>query len=237
MSTNHSLVIAKAKRLLVGLFVFALFVLSCSSPEQLLVLVATPTSQAVISGLTPVAPASPPAASPTATITVSFGEHVFATATTAPLTPSVTWTSTRAAAPASRTRTPVPAAPTATAIPVAPGIYATLLKVDPPQPKGGQYMTFTVTFLNSTGLVRNIRWYVKIFRPDQRNSIGETSKINSTLNVGSSSFATLNDWHWGGMPSCEPYIARVYGVDELGAVYIMNRTDGSNLTHDFSICP
>ncbi len=237
MSTNHSMVNAKAKRLLAGSFVFALLVLSCSSPEQLLGLIATPTSQVVISGPTPVAPTSPPAGSPTATITASFGEVISATATTAPLTPTLTRTSTRPAASASRTRTPVPATPTATVIPAAPGIYATELKVNPPQPKAGQNMIFTVTFLNSTGLAQNIRWYVKIFKPDQRNSIGETSKINSTLNVGSSSVATGNDWHWGGMPACEPYIARVYGVDEFGAVYVMNRTDGSNLTHDFSICP
>lgn len=236
MSTNHSMPI-KTNCLLVGLLLVVLLLSGCSLPSQLLGPAPTPTSQTVVGVLTPVVPTNSPAASPTATITVSLGEKVIATATTALLTPTVTRTSTRAAAPASRTRTPVPAAPTATAVRVAPGIYATELKVDPPQPKGGQYMTFTVTFLNSTGLVQNVRWYVRIFKPDQRNSIGETSKINSKLNVGSSSFATLNDWHWGGMPSCEPYIARVYGVDEFGAVYIMNRTDGSNLTHNFSICP
>ncbi len=98
-------------------------------------------------------------------------------------------------------------------------------------------MTFTVTFLNTTGLVRDVKWYVTIFKPDQRHSVGETSKINTTLNVGSTSIATGNEFHWGGMPSCEPYTAKVFALDEFGAIYIMNRTDGTNLTHDFSICP
>ncbi len=233
MSKDHALAMTKAKRLLVGTFVFVLSILSCSPPEQLLRLIATPTAQRVVAVLTPVTPSI----APTATATEALGEQGSATATVVLATPTMTRTSTRAVVLASRTRTPIPATATATALAVAPGVYATGLKVDPPAPKAGQRMTFTVTFLNTTGLVRDIKWYVTIFKPDQRHSVGETSKISSTLNVGSSMVTTGNDFRWGGMPSCEPYIAKVYALDEFGAIYILNRTDGSNLTHEFSICP
>ncbi len=121
---------------------------------------------------------------------------------------TTTLTSTVPALPRPPTRPPS----TAT-ISAPPGVYATLIRVDPPTPNRGVPATFRVTFVNTTGKAQSYRWYVKIYEPDKPNSKGETSKILEDIPPGTTERASPTDWKIAGPGPCEPFIARVFWYD------------------------
>lgn len=124
--------------------------------------------------------------------------------------PSVTPPGVPATATATRAPTRPPASPTISA---PPGIYATAIRVEPKDPKRGNFVKFYVTFLNTTGAPQNLRWRIRIFEPDKRNSFGDTTPLDHTIPVGLSEFASLDNWRVTGPGDCMPFFARVFSVD------------------------
>jgi Big-like domain-containing protein len=165
-------------------------------------------------------PASPGAATPTGTVagpteTISVARP---TSTRAPAT------ATRAAA------TNTPSGP--------PGVYAVSIRVDPPGPKVNSFVTFYVTFSNTTGDTKRFRWYVKIFRPDERNSFGETAKKDDDFPVGRVELQSPNNWRVGGFADCQPFFARAFWYDvDTTLVTEFLRTDGQSVNQGFNVCP
>jgi hypothetical protein len=114
------------------------------------------------------------------------------------------------AATTTRTPTRPSASPTIVA---PPGFWAITITLDPPAPKRGTFVTFNVTFMNATGTSQTYRWFVKIYEPDKRNSFGETSKLTTTFQPGTTTLAAPADWKIGAVGDCQPYIARVFWED------------------------
>jgi hypothetical protein len=121
---------------------------------------------------------------------------------TQPGAPSVT---------ATRPATRVPPSPTRITAP--PGVYATAIRVEPKDPKRGQFVKFVVTFLNTTATPQAYRWRIRIFEPDKRNSFGDTSPIDSTIPLGTSELASAENWRVGGPGDCMSFFARVFWID------------------------
>lgn len=166
---------------------------------------------------TPAPIASPPGAQPTNTSSAISSQP---TATRRPNTP----TSTRPAA------SPTVSAP--------PGVYAVSARLDPTNPRANTQVTFYTTFLNTTGVTKHYRWFVKIFRPDERNSFGETAKADIDVPAGTSEFATPNNWKTGVFADCQPFFARPYWYDiDSTLVTEFLKTDGQAVNHGFNVCP
>jgi hypothetical protein len=147
-------------------------------------------------------------------------------------TPSVVRpTSTRAPATAAR--------PVATNTSVAPpGMYGVSIRLSPTTPKVNEFVTFYVTFLNNTGETKRFRWFVKIFRPDERNSFGETAKKDDDFPVGRIELQSPNNWRVGGFADCQPFFARAFWYDtDTTLVTEFLRTDGQSVNQGFSVCP
>ncbi len=145
-------------------------------------------------------------------------------------------------APARSTTAPTLAAPRATATPdalrgLAPGVYVGALSSDPPDPKNGQYPTFHVTFVNSTGGALYYKWFVKIYEPEKTSSFGETAKTESTLPVGAARIASAANWKAPGAAPCRPFIARVFYQKADNSIHEFTRPDGGRPELFFSVCP
>jgi hypothetical protein len=111
------------------------------------------------------------------------------------------------------TRPPTRPPPTATTITAPPGVWATAIRVEPKAPKRGQFVTFFVTFLNTTGGSRDYRWRIRIYEPDKKNSFGDTAPLNHTLPPGLAEFASADNWRVTGPGGCLDFIARAFAVD------------------------
>lgn len=110
-------------------------------------------------------------------------------------------------------RAPTRVVPSPTVISGPPGVYATNIRLDPPQPKRGQFITFNVAFLNTTGTAQTYTWKVKIYEPDAKNSFGETAVIRHDIPPGNSELPSMNNWRLTGSGDCTPYIARAFYMD------------------------
>src|SRR5574341_75637 len=134
-------------------------------------------------------------------------------------------------------RPPTRVPPTATPA-VPPGIYAMAIRLDPAAPRINQFVTFYVTFLNTASESKKYRWFVKIYKPDERNSFGETAKSDNDIPVGRIELATPNNWKVGGFGDCQPYFARAFWVDaENNVVTEFLKPDGQGVNQGFSVCP
>ncbi len=102
--------------------------------------------------------------------------------------------------------------PTAT-LAAPPGVWAVSIRVDPKEPKRGQFVNFFVTFLNTTGAPQSYRWRIRIFEPDKRNSFGDTAPVNHTFPVGTSEFAAEPNWRVSGPGGCLDFFARAFWID------------------------
>ena len=175
---------------------------------------ASPTAGSVN---TPAPIASPPGAQPTNT---SGAISTQPTATRRPNTP----TPTRAAA------SPTSSAP--------PGVYAVSIRLDPPNPKVNQFVTFYVTFLNTTTETKHFKWYVKIYR-DAPSSFGETARTDNDFPVGRVEFASASNWRVGGFADCQPFFARPFWLDTENNVPPTEflKTDGQAVNQGFNVCP
>lgn len=104
----------------------------------------------------------------------------------------------------------VPATPTITA---PPGVYATSIRVEPMAPKRGEFVTFFVTFFNNTSSARAYQWRIRIFEPDKRHSLGDTTPIKSDIRPGTSELASADNWRVIGPGGCLQLFARAFWID------------------------
>ena len=142
-------------------------------------------------------------------------------------------------AEATATRRPPTVPPRTPTIAAPPGVWALSIRVDPAEPKRGAPPTFYVTFLNSTGNLAQYRWFVYIYRPEERKPMGETSKIPNDFPPGTFELPAPADWAVRGPGPCEPFIARVAWHDkEINQSTEFSKPDGSGSpTTAFQICP
>ncbi|MEW5718705.1 MAG: Ig-like domain-containing protein [Chloroflexota bacterium] len=149
--------------------------------------------------------------------------------------PIVTQPSAPATATATRAPTRPPASPTISA---PPGVYATSIRLDPKEPKRNQVVKFWVTFWNNTGAPQTYRWRILIFPPDAKNAKGDTATVDTTMPVGTSEFASADNWTIRGPGDCEQYFARVFWLDESRNPNEFLKPDRSGgPATQFSICP
>ncbi|MBI4786973.1 MAG: Ig-like domain-containing protein [Chloroflexi bacterium] len=166
----------------------------------------------------PTGPLADPTSAPTLTIPLPT------------LSPTAEATATR------RPPTVPPRTPTVTA---PPGVWALSIRMDPAEPKRGAPPTFYVTFLNSTGKLAQYRWFVYVYRPEERRPMGETSKIPNDFPPGTFELPAPADWAIRGPGPCEPFVARVAWHDrESNQTTEFSKPDGSGSpTVAFQVCP
>lgn len=120
-----------------------------------------------------------------------------------------------------------------------PGVYATSIKTAV-EPKRNQFVTFKVTFLNTTGSPQQYEWVIMPFYPDKRNPMGETFKKIDTIPVGMTELISAEGWKIGGGGGCESFIGRVFYVDPANKQNKIEFTkpDGSGgPAVEFQVCP
>lgn len=175
----------------------------------------TPTQSG--SGVSPLADASP-----TSDTNATPDTNATADANTTPGTPN-----------ASSTRRPAP-----TRVP--PAVYVSSLRVDPPQPRSGPGpVTFFIRFQSTFTTKQTVKWLVKIYRPGETKSFGETAALTTDIPPGSSEIASANNWHTNPF-QCEPFSARVYWFETgvFSDPLEFKKPDGANTPFvDFKVCP
>jgi hypothetical protein len=156
--------------------------------------------------VTPGVAVAPTAAAPIATLLPPLGAP-----TNPPLSlPTIPPAEITVANPTPRPPTRVPPTPTISA---PPGVWAISIRVDPPAPKRGQGVKFFVTFLNTTSGPSGYRWRIRIFEPDKRNSFGDTAPLDSTIPLGRSEIASMDNWKVTGPGDCIQFFARAFSID------------------------
>jgi len=124
---------------------------------------------------------------------------------------------------------------------VTANVHATAIRVSPAQPIAGtDYVTFFVTFNNSSGKTQPLKWIVKIWSPDNSTkSFGETSAQSNDVPTGTSEIASAANWRTNPI-ACQAFYARVYWVntDVTADPVEFKKPDGSAgpLTN-FQVCP
>lgn len=128
--------------------------------------------------------------------------------------------------------------PTATR--AAPAIYVASLRVDPPQPRSGPGpITFYVRFQSTFTTKQPIKWLVKIFRPGENKSFGETAAVTLDISPGASEIASSPNWHTNPF-QCETFMARAfwYDVGVFADPLEFKKPDGTNTPFvEFKVCP
>jgi hypothetical protein len=135
-------------------------------------------------------------------------------------------------------RTPVPGAPpSATPRELPRAVYVTKIRLDPPEPKQKQDVTFYVTFLNTTGTDQTFRWFIFIYRQGQPNPFGQTSSDRArVIPVGTVEQAAVNTWKMGSSEPCTTVEARVFWEDPSGSRPVFNSPDGHPYVLIFTEC-
>ena len=128
----------------------------------------------------------------------------------------------------------VPTAPPTPAFP--PGFYITAIRTNPPKPIRRQDVLFDVRFLNTTGGGRSYRWLVYVYKPDQKNSLGETPSSPFTFPPGTGE-AEIGTWRLTGAGGCEDFIARVAWLDDNKRPTLFTKPDGQVFEQPFQVCP
>jgi hypothetical protein len=206
----------------------------------------------LISACSTAGPSVPPAAATTPTSASQTQIQTTATSGASPTT-RATSTTTAAASASSATRTSAPSASAATPIIVATPatnedasgnaakVYVSAIRVSPTQPAAGRdYVTFYVTFVNNSGQSQALKWYVKIWSPDNANqSFGETAKQINDIPSGTSLIASAANWRTNPI-GCQPFIARVYWLNSstnFGNPVEFTKPDGSpGVQQNFQVC-
>ncbi len=175
------------------------------------------TRSVTVNVAAPTASAEPPTvAAPTATVEP-------ATSTAAPVPTQVPFTPTTAATPT---------------LDVPPGVYVSSVRVDPPEPRAGNPLTFYGTFVNTTGSNQRYRWCVEIFNPEQglRNSIGITTCTDQDIPPGESELPTTG-WNQQQIGGCVLYLAYPIWEDQARARTRFQQPGGGDIWQDFNMCP
>ncbi len=182
------------------ILISALTVVACSTP----------------SAISPPPPATPtPASQPVATTASEASPTAQPTSTSVPATATTVPT-------AAATRTTAPLGPITVATVAtnedasgnAANVHVTGIRVSPSQPVAGpDYVTFYVTFNNTSGKTQALKWFVKIWSPaNTTQSFGETAKQINDIPSGTSVIASAANWRTNPM-NCEPFTARVYWLN------------------------
>ena len=128
--------------------------------------------------------------------------------------------------------------PTVTPKELPRAVYVTNIRMDPPEPKQPQAITFYVTFLNTTGTDQTFRWFIFIYRLGQRQPFGQTSADRvHVIPVGTVEQPSINVWRMGSNEPCTTVEARVHWEDPSGSRPIFNNTDGQPYVLTFTMCP
>lgn len=165
----------------------------------------------------------PPTATPTHTIIPATATNVPPTETPPPPT------ATRRVL----TATPIPTA----TISAPPGIYVGNMSVDPPQPRAGDEMIFSVQFMNTTGRAQTYEWCVNIYDPNNlRNSFGQTTCQRQLIPEGETVLAGI-PYELRQIGQCTPFLAKTVFLDQQRAQVPFFQTDGRDYWLNFSVCP
>lgn len=92
--------------------------------------------------------------------------------------------------------------------------------------------------MNSTGTPAYYRWFLKIYRPDVANSMGETFKKDDLVVPGTNEYA-VSGWQVSGPGTCETFYARVFWVDldSKQTNEFLRPGMNSSPTVNFEVCP
>ena len=134
------------------------------------------------------------------------------------------------------TRVPATAAPLASSTPeLPPGIFAIKLRVDPPEPRSGNQITFYTTFVNTQGEAQ-YNYCVEIFRGrDVSKSVGISTCSPITIPRGTNEFPSTG---WNVREgSCTQYLARAISEDAAKARSAFLQPDGGIAYLNFTVCP
>jgi hypothetical protein len=123
----------------------------------------------------------------------------------------------------------------------APGIYVTAIRQIPIKPvSGGDFVTFYVSFANTTGKPVTFKWRVRIWTLDDSvHSFGDTTVLTTEIQPGVTELASASNWRTNPGP-CTSFYARAYLINtDLSADPIeFKKPDGSPAPKtDFQVCP
>jgi hypothetical protein len=142
-------------------------------------------------------------------------------------------TSAPTRAPATVTRVP----PTNTSLPTcASGVCVTKIEYSPAAPKRNQDVTFTATFLNSTGGTSYYNWLILVYRQGQTKGFGESPAANISIPPGASTF-TISYPVVKGPGGCEGFYARAGWKVSAFEKHEFPNTSGDPATAYFDVCP
>ena len=135
--------------------------------------------------------------------------------------------------PATATKPP----PTNTAVPnFPPGVYVTKLRLEPAQPKTNQDITFTATFVNTTGSNQGYNWLAQIYRVSDGKRHGDTKAKSLTVATGTNEYS-VGTWKRTGPGGCVSYFVMTEFEDgDKNRIPFLN-TDGNQLRQYFDVCP
>lgn len=161
--------------------------------------------------------------------------------TAAPTSVPATATAVRPTATLPRpTNTRVRSTPTNTPAPtlnIAPGIYASNVRVEPPQPRAGDDMRFTVDFVNTKGHAETTTWCVEIFTPESlAKSVGISSCVRQEIPEGANALTGV-EWKQQQIGACTPYLAKAIFLDNAKARFTFLQPDGTIHYLNFTVCP
>jgi len=140
-------------------------------------------------------------------------------------------------APTKPLATATAAPPTKTVSAVCPsGVCVTNLQFSPAAPKRNQDVTFTATFLNSTGEPKSYNWLILVFRRDQTKGFGESAAYNVSIPPGVSSW-TITYTVVKGPGGCESFYARAGWKISAFEKYAFPNVSGDPATAHFDVCP
>ncbi len=157
------------------------------------------------------------------------------------LLPSVTTPPTVAPtiAPTKIPATATKAPPTNTAVPnFPPNVYVTKIEYSP-NPKRNQNVTFTATFLNTTGGTAYYNWLVLLYDPEKTGNnkgFGESPATGVSIPVGESTFSVSYS-PVNGPGGCKNLYMRAGWKISAFDKPIFPNTSGDPVTVSFDVCP
>jgi hypothetical protein len=152
-----------------------------------------------------------------------------APATAAAATPTVVATIASGVPPPAPTNTAAPSYP--------PGVYVTRLRISPAQPKRGDLVTFTATFVNSTGTPQTYKWLVQIYDANTNKGFGETAVQLVTVPPGAHDIASASNWKVTGGGPCLSFYAQAQFQDVNRNRHPFTSTGGGVVSYTFQVCP
>ena len=132
----------------------------------------------------------------------------------------------------------VPTQPGSTIVPVvAPGVYVLGVRTEPAPPRRREDIAFDVTFQNTTTSPQSYRVVVYAYRPDQKNSFGETPAGNLGIPNGTAEQKAFGVWRLTGPGGCEDIVVRVGWQDDTKKITLFSRPDGKVFEQLMAVCP